>query len=90
MFNLSELFNDGDPPHTSETTEGGTASATGTGLKNNDPMPLSPRLSCGFCGIFNQGATCYLNSLLQTLFMTPEFRGKHDVKQKGKKERSYF
>ena len=29
---------------------------------------------CGFVGLSNQGATCYLNSLLQCLYMTPEFR----------------
>jgi ubiquitin C-terminal hydrolase len=28
----------------------------------------------GFTGLVNQGATCYLNSLLQGLYMVPEFR----------------
>ena len=36
---------------------------------NKDPStPATP------CGLVNQGATCYLNSLLQTLYMAPEFR----------------
>ncbi|KAK3797715.1 hypothetical protein RRG08_054732 [Elysia crispata] len=40
------------------------------------PSPPNPRLGCGLAGIDNQGATCYLNSLLQTLLLTPEFREK--------------
>ena len=28
----------------------------------------------GYVGLINQAMTCYLNSLIQTLFMTPEFR----------------
>ncbi len=28
----------------------------------------------GYVGLVNQAMTCYLNSLLQSLYMTPEFR----------------
>ena len=34
----------------------------------------SGKSKTGFCGLSNQGATCYLNSLLQSLYMTPEFK----------------
>ena len=44
-----------------------------------------------FVGLSNQGATCYLNSLLQTLYMTPDFRRamfkwKYDPAKDGEEE----
>ena len=42
--------------------------------KGPEPPPRG-RAQCGLAGINNQGATCYLNSLIQTLVYTPEFRG---------------
>ena len=36
--------------------------------------PPAPPNAEGFVGLKNQGATCYLSSLLQSLYMTPEFR----------------
>lgn len=41
-----------------------------------DPEPPPPRGITNLSGIQNQGGTCYLNSLLQTLHFTPEFRGR--------------
>lgn len=36
-------------------------------------MPqVSPRASCGFVGLYNGGATCYMNSILQQLYMLPQ------------------
>ena len=37
--------------------------------------PPEERSSSRLAGLDNQGATCYLNSLLQTLYFSPEFRG---------------
>ncbi|KAL4222900.1 ubiquitin-like protein-specific protease [Mactra antiquata] len=42
--------------------------------KKGIPSPPRTRGQCQLSGIDNQGATCYLNSLLQTLLLTPEFR----------------
>jgi ubiquitin C-terminal hydrolase len=37
---------------------------------------LEPRSESGFVGLANQGSTCYLNSLLQALFLTHKFRNR--------------
>eukprot|EP00076_Gallus_gallus_P022969 XP_015144558.1 ubiquitin carboxyl-terminal hydrolase 40 isoform X2 [Gallus gallus] len=42
--------------------------------KPKDSEPPAPRDFTNLSGIKNQGGTCYLNSLLQTLLFTPEFR----------------
>jgi ubiquitin C-terminal hydrolase len=32
------------------------------------------KAQCGYVGLRNQGATCYMNSLLQQLYMIPALR----------------
>ncbi|XP_023618328.1 ubiquitin carboxyl-terminal hydrolase 40 isoform X7 [Myotis lucifugus] len=46
----------------------------GKKLKAKPLEPPAPREFTNLSGIRNQGGTCYLNSLLQTLHFTPEFR----------------
>ncbi|CAF1103468.1 unnamed protein product [Rotaria sp. Silwood1] len=45
-----------------------------TSSKSTVEKPLLPRNETNLCGLQNQGATCYLNALIQTLLFTPEFR----------------
>ncbi|KAM6152477.1 ubiquitin carboxyl-terminal hydrolase 40 isoform 2-T2 [Erethizon dorsatum] len=46
----------------------------GKKLKAKPLEPPAPREFTNLSGLRNQGGTCYLNSLLQTLHFTPEFR----------------
>ena len=43
--------------------------------RGNLTKPPAPRNATQLSGLSNLGATCYLNSLLQTLHFTAEFRG---------------
>ena len=36
--------------------------------------PVGPRPHKGFVGLKNAGATCYMNSVLQQLYMIPQIR----------------
>ena len=68
---LADLFNEEvtyDPIPNINTTKSGSNCA------DNLPEPEIPKGSSNFVGLYNQGATCYMNSSLQILYMTPKFR----------------
>jgi len=66
--------------------ETSSTSAVGQGFGSiEDDKPTTAKLpfytgdmvdksDTGFTGLLNQGATCYLNSMIQSLYMTPELR----------------
>ncbi|XP_066928951.1 ubiquitin carboxyl-terminal hydrolase 9X-like [Clytia hemisphaerica] len=63
--------------------------------------PIGPRPVKGFVGLKNAGATCYMNSVLQQLYMIPEIRSgvlsadvgfndeDDDVEEKGMREQGF-
>ncbi|KAM5152933.1 ubiquitin carboxyl-terminal hydrolase 40 isoform 2-T2 [Mantella aurantiaca] len=51
-----------------------STTSNGRKAKSKDSEVLEPRGETRLSGLRNQGGTCYLNSLLQTLLFTPEFR----------------
>uniref|UniRef100_A0A3P9AXA9 Ubiquitin specific peptidase 40 n=1 Tax=Maylandia zebra TaxID=106582 RepID=A0A3P9AXA9_9CICH len=64
---FGNLFEEEEEDGFSSTSSKGRVSKMG-----DEPPPRRGRSN--LCGIKNQGGTCYLNSLLQTLLFTPEFR----------------
>ena len=57
------------------------------GSGSNLARPPAPRNATRLSGLSNLGATCYLNSLLQTLHFTPELRGEWKTRKRRKKRR---
>ena len=53
-------------------SQGHSSAAYGPVARAAAAKPLSN--ADGFRGLVNQGATCYLSSVVQSLYMTPEFR----------------
>ena len=61
------------------TTVNGNCASDGVTLlplrtTNTTGMTFTTKSPTGFTGLINQGATCYLNSLLQTLYCIAEFK----------------
>jgi len=72
--------------------EYGSQTTTSYSTGSSSYWVQNERASCGFAGLKNQGATCYLNSLLQSYYMTPRlrealFRFRYDESSKEPKER---
>ena len=68
---LAGLF---DEEVTYDIYQNSTSNKKGTNCADSLKEPEMHRGSNNFVGLYNQGATCYLNSSLQILYMTPKFR----------------
>ena len=68
---LADLFNDEE---TYDPVPNPSSTKKGSNCAHDLAEPEMPRGSSNFVGLYNQGATCYMNSSLQILYMTPKFR----------------
>lgn len=72
---LGDLFgndDDNDTPEATQQAQKSTYYRTKSANCAGDlPNPPEVRQASNFVGLKNQGATCYLNSLFQLLYMTP-------------------
>jgi len=69
---LGNLFGDEEEDGLSSALSQSAAEALAAKIAVD--APAAGRAACGYVGLENQGATCYLNSLLQALYMNPDFR----------------
>ena len=73
LANPKQRLKDSEPPRTAAPDSSAMSTWTLTPAVPKSRQS-SGKSTTGFCGLSNQGATCYLNSLLQSLYMTPEFK----------------
>lgn len=67
MSLLGALFA-GDEP------KGGAQGTSAASARELPPKPADPRPASKLAGLINQASLCYMNSLIQVMFMTPELR----------------
>lgn len=77
---LTNLFGGDDDDSIGGEATSGSEGRERLSVERTNP----PRNETKLCGLANQGATCYLNALLQTLHFTPEFR--QELFKLGRKE----
>lgn len=86
-YSVGTLF----PTNENSGIDVNSASVISTSLSYNSYASAvsNTKSATGYVGLVNQAMTCYLNSLIQTLFMTPEFRNalyRLRIKRNGKDE----